>query len=169
MSKKVAFIIAEKMFRDEEYQVPKEILMKNGIGVLTASTSKVEAIGKLGMLVKPDLLVSELQLQNLDGVIFIGGLGSEQYFDDLTAHRLAQEALMQEKLVGAICIAPVILARAGVLTGKKATVYPDGAEDLKQGGADYTASEVEVCGRIITANGPAAAERFAEELVKLLA
>ncbi len=168
MSKRVALIIAEQMFRDEEYQVPKEILMKNGMEVLTVSTKFGQAIGSMGMVAEPDLLLSDLQLENLDGVVFVGGMGSQQYFDDPTAHQLAQESLAQEKILGAICIAPVILARAGVLAGKKATVYPDGARDLKHGAAEYTASEVEVCGNIITGNGPEAAERFGEELVKLL-
>lgn len=74
----------------------------------------------------------------------------------------------QDKVLGAICIAPVILANAKVLEGKNATVFPDGADVLKQNGANYIDVNVIVDGKIITGNGPEAAEDFGRALVKLL-
>ena len=68
------------------------------------------------------------------------------------------------KVVAAICIAPVILARAGLLKGKRATVFPDGIPELEKAGAVYTAQSVERDGRIITGNGPEAAEAFGREI-----
>ena len=88
MEKTVALIIAERNFRDEEYQVPKEILEKAGFKVLTASTVLEQAVGKLGMTVKPDVLVKDLIDRDLAALVFIGGGGSSQYFDDATG-RLA--------------------------------------------------------------------------------
>jgi protease I len=67
-----------------------------------------------------------------------------------------------------ICIAPVILANAGLLKDKNATVFPDGIEKLQAGKAIYTGNIVEVDGRLITGCGPEAAEKFGNELVKLL-
>ena len=166
--KTAALIIAEKEFRDEEYQVPLEILQANNVRVLTVSTSTNEAVGKLGMKVTPDTLIDELDPKALDALIFIGGGGSEQYFEDPTAHRLARETAELGKVVGAICIAPVILANAKLLSGKKATVYPDGKEVLEKHGAQYTGRPVEVDGNIITGNGPEAAQEFGETLVKML-
>ncbi|MDO8446384.1 MAG: DJ-1/PfpI family protein [Deltaproteobacteria bacterium] len=164
----VVFIIAEKVFRDEEYLVPKEVLAKAGIKVITASTTTGEAIGKLGLKVKPDTLVSQIDVDKLDALIFIGGGGAEQYFNDPIAHRLAKEAVEKEKILGAICIAPVILANAGLLKGKRATVFPSGADSLKKGGATYTGGDVEIDGKLITGCGPEAAEKFGTELVKML-
>jgi protease I len=168
MARIVALVIAEKMFRDEEYEVPKKVLERAGFRVLTASTNVEKATGKLGMVVKPDLLVKELIDQDLDALIFIGGGGSSQYFEDATAHQLATHFYGQGKVVGAICIAPVILANAGILKGKKATVFPDGKDRLEANGAVYTGAAFEVDGKIITGNGPEAARKFGEELVKLL-
>ncbi|HHU61927.1 MAG: DJ-1/PfpI family protein [Bacillota bacterium] len=166
--KTVALIIAEKEFRDEEYQIPHDLLHEAGFKVLTVSTTLEQAIGKLGMVVQPDTLIENLEPKDIDALIFIGGGGSEQYFEDPLSHRLAQEMILQNKVLGAICIAPVILANALVLKGKKATVYPDGKDILIETGAIYTASPVEIDGKLITGNGPEAAEEFGKALIKLL-
>ena len=168
--KTVVMIIAEKIFRDEEYQVPKEILTKAGIKVITASTTTGEAVGKLGLKVKPDILVSQVVIDGLDALIFIGGGGASQYFNDPLAHSLAKQAAEKGKIYGAICIAPIILANAGLLKGKRATVFPspDGIEALKKGRANYTAGDVEVDGKLITGCGPEAAKKFGEALIKML-
>ncbi len=168
MAKTVALVIAAKTFRDEEYQIPKNILERMGIKVITVSTTLGLAEGKLGLKVQPDILLPELAGKKLDALIFIGGGGSSQYFEDKTAHELAWNFYNQGKIVGAICIAPVILANAGLLKDRKATVFPDGSDKLQAGGAIYTGSMVEVDGRIITGCGPEAAEKFGNELVKLL-
>lgn len=172
--KLAALVIAEEMFRDEEYETPKEILEEKGIRVLTASTTTVKAFGKLGMVVKPDILVKDLKDQPLDALIFVGGGGSSQYFNDPIAHELAKQFDQPGKVVGAICIAPVILANAGLLKGRKATVFPDGKDALKAGGATYTGSQVEVDrsqpgqATVITGCGPEAAAVFGEALAELL-
>lgn len=166
--KTAVLVIAEKIFRDEEYQVPKDILSKAGVNVITASTTTGKAVGKLGLKVKPDILISQIDIDKLDALIFIGGGGAEQYFHDPVAHRLAKEAVEKEKILGAICIAPVILANAGLLKDKKATVFPSGSENLKKGGAIYMGGDVEIDGKLITGCGPEAATKFGEELVKML-
>lgn len=168
VAKNVALIIAEKVFRDEEYLVPKKILESAGVNVITASTTTGQAVGKLGVVVKPDRLIAELEPLALDAVIFVGGGGSSQYFNDGTAHHLANHFYQGGKIVGAICIAPVILANAGLLRGKRATVFPDGQPELAAGGALYTGNPVEIDGRLITGNGPEAAELFGRELLKML-
>ena len=75
-------VIAEQQFRDEEYQVPKDILTAAGIEVVTASTTTEEAVGKLGLKVRPDLLVSDIKPDDYGVLVFVGGGGSAQYFDD---------------------------------------------------------------------------------------
>ena len=165
VSKKAVLIIAEQMFRDEEYLKPKEILEQAGVEVVTASTTTQEVVGKLGLRVRPDLLVSQIKPADYDVFALIGGGGAEQYFDDEAVHTLAWGFAQTGKVVAAICIAPVILARAGLLQGKKATVFPDGAGELASGGAIYTAKSVERDGKIITANGPDAAEGFGQEII----
>jgi len=162
--KKVVMVIAHQNFRDEELLRTKEVLEKNGIEVKVSSTSLTFARGVLGAEVIPDILLDEVRAEDFDAVIFIGGSGCEQFWEDSAAHRLAKEASVRNKVIGAICIAPVILAKAGLLKGKKATVFSSEVNLIEAEGAKYTAKSVEKDGNIITAAGPSAAGEFGKEI-----
>lgn len=162
--KKIVFVTAPNTFRDEEYIEPKEILEEAGIQVITASTVKGEIFGKIKIKAQSQMLVTDIKVEDFDGIFFVGGMGSAVYFDDKFVHKLVNEFYNAKKIVSAICIAPTILANSGVLKGKKATVFPDGEPALIAGGAVYTAKDVEIDGNIITGNGPLAAKQFGEIL-----
>ncbi len=166
--KKVVFVVAPEVFRDEEYIEPKTILEKAGTEVTTASTVAGEIYGKIKIKAWSQMLVKDIKVEDFDAVFFVGGNGASVYFDDKIAHNVAKSFYDNGKIVSAICIAPVILAKAGLLNGKKATVFPSGADILKQNGADYTGKSVEVDGNIITGNGPEAAKLFGETLLQKL-
>ena len=166
----VLMVIACENFRDEELAKPKEILEKNGLIVHVASSKKEGCKGMLGAGAAVDSLITEVKAQDYGAVVFVGGTGAKIYLDSADAHKLAAEAVKEDRIVGAICLAPAILAKAGVLKGKKATVYND--EEfvgiLKDGGADYTGDKVTVDGKIVTAHGPDAAAEFGEKLLELI-
>lgn len=166
--KKALMIIAERDFRDEELLEPKAILEEKGVKVVMASTSLSEAKGTFGARAKPDILLSDAKVEDYDAVIFVGGGGAKQYWNDSLAHKISQEAAKQGKILSAICIAPVILANAGVLAGKKATVWSSEIEKLKAKGAIYTGKPLQVEGKIITAEGPHAAKDLGKAIVKAL-
>ncbi len=167
--KKALMLIAADKFQDDEFAQPKAVLEKNGVKVTVASTTLSEVTGMDGATAKPDMLLKDAKAANYDAVIFVGGSGAVQYLDDPVAYRLAQETVAQGKLLGAICIAPVILTNANVLKGRKATVYPSEAQKLKDGGVDYTGNPVEKDGKSITADGPKSAREFGEALSAALA
>src|SRR3989339_350786 len=130
MAKKTLMIIAHEMFRDEEYAEPKAVLEKAGFQVTTASSQPGEATGRFGLKAKVDLTLDKVKVDDYDAVLFIGGPGSHGYYHDPLAHRTAKEAVEQGKVLGAICAAPGILANAGLLKGKNATVHEGDAETL---------------------------------------
>ncbi len=170
---KIAMIIAFREFRDEEYFIPKQILKQSGVEVDTVSSSLGEAIGKLGGEAEVNILIKDLKVADYDAVLFIGGPGAQKYIDDESCHQIARETVETDKVLGAICIAPIILAKAGVLEGKKATVWSSpmdkfGVKILQSSGAVYQSEPVFVDGKIITANGPMAAKEFAETIINLL-
>ena len=193
--KKIAMIIAFRDFRDEEYFVPKDILEGAGVEIKTVSTQEGTAIGADGGEVEIDLLISEINIaefadlqadlqsksshdsiqsiSSFDAVVFIGGPGALKYLDNEDFYKLARETIAQDKVLAAICISPVILAKAGVLEEKRATVWSspmdrEPVRTLKDYGAVYQDAPVVIDGKVITGNGPAAAKRFAEAIVMLL-
>ncbi len=168
MKKRAVLIIAAENFRDEELLEPKAILEKNGIEVKVASTIIGQAKGKLGASVKTDMLISDINSADFDAVVFIGGPGAVIYIDDPVANKVIADTLKNKKVLAAICIAPAILAKAGALKDKRATVWESEGEMLKTCGARYTGKDVEQDGNIITAAGPFAAKEFAETIVKEL-
>ena len=114
------------------------------------------------------MLVSQINVDDYDAVIFVGGPGARQYFNDPAALKIARDAAQKGKVLAAICIAPTVLAKANLLNGVKATAFPTEVVSLQNAGARYTAAAVERDGLIITANGPAAAAMFAKEIVDAL-
>lgn len=163
---KALFIIAPENFKDEEYFTPKSVLEANNIEVVTASL-ETEATSVGGKKQRADILLDQATT-DYDAIVFIGGAGASVYFDNPKAHSLAKEFNNQGKIVAAICIAPSTLANAGVLEGKKATVFPSEKDNLEDKGTTYTGDDVTVDGNIITANGPAAAEEFGNKIVEKL-
>jgi len=166
--KSIVMIIASSNFRDEEMNVPLGFFRANGAEVRIASKSLNDSRGMLGSTVKPDMLYTDIDVSDFDAIVFVGGSGSSEYWNDPFAHRIAQQALDSNKVLAAICIAPVTLANAGILSGRKATVFPSEKAQLEKNAAQYTGNKVEVDGNVVTADGPQSAEKFAKEIAKLL-
>jgi protease I len=158
--KKVLMVIAPETFRDEEFAHPKEVLESRGARVVTASTRPGTCVGKLGMTAEAEISVAEADALDYDAVVFVGGAGSKVFFDDPYAQALARAARVNKRVLAAICVAPSILARAGLLRGWPATAFESQKEDLEAHGAIWTGERLTVQGHVITANGPEAARDF---------
>jgi len=171
MHKKVALVVAFNGYQQIEYLVPKKILEHAKYTVITASDKMGSAIAKDGSTTKVDKLFTDLDVATLDGLVLIGGPGAQEHLDTDTLYALVQKAVMADKIVGAICYATRILAKAGALVSKKATGW-DGDGQLKaifaEHAAIYTPEGLVQDGKIVTARGPAEAERFGHALVALL-
>ncbi len=158
--KSVLMVIAPVDFRDEEFLEPKAVFEQLNMNITVSSKGVKTAKGKLGASAEIDKDISAVHASDYDAVVFVGGPGASVYFEDSLALDLAKEAYESEKIVAAICIAPSILANAGILEGKKATSFSSESSNLEAQGAKYTGTDVEIDGKIITAKGPAAARKF---------
>ena len=161
-------VIAPAVFRDEEYAEPKRVLEAHGVSVATASVAPGECIGKLGLHATASLSVGDAADLRWDAVVFVGGAGAQVFFDDADAHRLARTQVESDRVLAAICIAPSTLARAGLLRDVRATAFPSQESDLRAHGAVWTGEAVTTDGRIVTGNGPEAAEQFGEAVATAL-
>jgi protease I len=169
--KKVLMIIAHRDFQDKEFKIPRKTFEKDGLQVSVSSSKTGEARGSSGTRVEPDVLIDDVNVADYDAVVFVGGLGvKKDYWNNAKAHAIARDAVAQGKVLAAICWAPVILANAGVLEGKQATVskYMNAHRILKTKGCTYTGKKVTADGNIITADGPDAAKSFAKAIIEAL-
>jgi len=168
--KRIVMIIAPQNFRDEELNHTREELERAGGNVTVASTTTDMATGMFGATVKPDITLDQVKVEDYDAIVFIGGSGSEIYFDNTKALNIAKEAYSKSKLLTAICIAPSILANANLLQGKRATVWAGDKyiNILRSKGANYTGESVTQDDKIITANGPEAARKFGRTIIENL-
>ena len=142
MGKKIAMFIAFQGFRDEEYVEPKKVLEAAGHKVVTVSTAKGEARGKFRVTAQVDRTVDEINPADYDALTLVGGPGALEHLDTPKVHAIFKKAAELGKLIGSICISPVVLAHAGLLKGKKAACWPDGAAEVEKGGGKYTGAEV---------------------------
>jgi len=166
---KALLVVAFKDFQDKEYSDTREGIEKKKIKIEVASTEKGKAQGKFGTIVEVDWLLNEVNINNYVALVFIGGVGAIKYFENKEVLDLVNEAYQGGKIVAAICCAPLILKRAGILKDKKVTVYPDPdyvSEISKE--SEYLNEKVIVDGKIVTASGPWAAIEFGETIAKIL-
>ena len=161
-------IIASENFRDEELFETKRTLNRAGVATVVASTKTAFITGMLGGRAEATVHVRDLKVDDYDAVVFIGGSGASEYFNNRVAFNIARETEEKKKVLAAICIAPTVLANAGLLNGRRVTSFPSERVKLKKAGAEYTGSDVERDGLIITGRGPKAAAQFGQIIVEAL-
>lgn len=165
-------VVAKEGFQDKELEGTLTGLMEAGFEVTIASTEAGHCTGKLGGTVEAQLALRDVVVSQFDRIAFIGGPGAHALAEHFDALNVARAAAKAEMPIGAICIAPTILAAAGLLRGKQATVWDKEGEQerfLTEHGAVYTGEPVTVDGNIVTANGPEAAEEFGKAFAALAA
>jgi protease I len=166
--KPVLLIIAPVNFRDEELFETREEIEKAGLKTVIASLHQGECKGAGGKTAMADIALEEVNPVDYEAVVFVGGFGTQVYFENQTIIKIAQSFAAQGKLTSAICIAPVILGKAGLLSNKKATVYETEAGTLEALGATYTGSTVTKDGLFITGNGPSSSREFGKTIATSL-
>ncbi len=161
---KALIIIAKDGFQDLELRGVRNALLAAGFDVVLSSMDIGTCEGKFGSNERSEIALRDVVVTDYDRIVFIGGPGAERLVGDIDVERVVHDTVEAGLPLGAICLAPTILAEAGVLDGKKATVWDDGErtqiEILERNGATYTGESVATDGCVMTANGPEAAEEF---------
>ena len=163
----VLLIIAPENYKEEEFFDTKRLLSKAGVKVTVANSTGKPSVSKNGKMVKVQKSLKDVKVDEYEGIIFVGGSGASTYFNNSIALELVRKFFKAGKIVGAICIAPTILANAGILKGKKATAYIT-QKDAISSVCIYTGKEVEQDGNIITCKWPTAVPKFVKKFVKSL-
>jgi protease I len=162
-----ALLVIYPRFEDHEYNIPRTVLEDAGVVVTVAAPSLDLVKGYHKQTeVLPDLRLADARGSDYDAIVFAGGTGVD--VDDPEAHRITQEAVAEAKVVAAICIAPVLLAKAGVVEGKRVTAATQWSALEKAGAIVVTSGNVVRDGLLVTANSPGGAREFGETIVAAL-
>ncbi len=147
-----------------------DLLRRAGIHVVTAGLDAQPVCASRGVVLLPDMTLEQALESDYDMVVLPGGLpGADHLGDDARIIGLLQEMAAAGKYTAAICAAPRVLARAGLLDGKRATSYPGALETAAVPGLDYSEEAVVTDGNVVTSRGPGTAMDFALHLIELLA
>ena len=164
----MVYILLGDGFEEMEALCACDILRRGGAAVTTLSVSGQPVRGAHGIAVTADRTVEEASMKDLEMVVLPGGLGG---VSAIRASRAAMDLIARawaaDHYVAAICAGPMVLANAGLLTGRKAVCYPGCEEgwpaDIYQAGKD-----VFVDGNLITATGPGTALSFGIQILRTL-
>jgi protein deglycase len=165
--KKVIVLLAEG-FEQIEALAPVDILRRAGFEVTTVSiNNSIWVASSHNVKVEADALISKLPVLPADMLVLPGGAGTKNYDAQPLVKTFIDIHVKENKYLAAICAAPSVFGKMGLLEGKRATCFPGYEETLK--GASFTGNKVEIDGNIITARGAGCSIEFGLALVTCLA
>lgn len=155
-------------FEEIEALAPVDFLRRAGVEVVTVGVTSAEVTGAHGIKTVADITAEEVVLnENLQGVILPGGMPGAE---NLNNNELVQSAIdycaENRRILSAICAAPFILGRKGLLKGKNATCFPGFEDELV--GANLVESGVVTDGNVVTARGAGVAWEFGAAICSLI-
>ncbi len=153
-------------FEETEAIAPIDILRRAGVRVCTVGVGGDVIRSSHNLYVTADINISQFEInEGIEGVILPGGMPG---VTNLYAEERVLEAVRycndNDLYVCAICAAPMILGKLGILNGKKATCFPGFEKDLE--GASVTGKHVTADGKTITAKGAGCALEFGFKIVE---
>lgn len=161
----IAILLADG-FEEIEALTPLDILRRAGLDARTVAIGSKIAVGSHGIAVVCDMTADEVKTEELTAVIFPGGMPGSLNLDSSPFSSVAIEAVKKNGgIIAAICAAPLVLGRRGLLEGKRAVCYP-GFENELIGATVPEEVGVVTDGNIITAKGMGVATDFALALVE---
>lgn len=163
----VLVVVPDSDFQQLEYSAVVDALKSAGYPVVIANREGGDSFSG-DVAVRSDLAIADADAADYEAVVLIGGPGAAELFDDADLQALVREAAAGDKVVAAICLSPVVLARAGVLEGRQGTVWEGETAELEQAGCTVVGAPVVADGLIVTGNGPDAADEFAETVIERL-
>jgi 4-methyl-5(b-hydroxyethyl)-thiazole monophosphate biosynthesis len=123
-----------------------------------------------GTMIIPDDVLDNVIGDEFDLIVLPGGQpGTNNLMNDERIVKLVCEMYEQNRYVAAICAAPMVLGKAGILAGKSATSYPGSLDGMGLHGINYLEDPIVVDGKVITSRGPGTAMDFALKLVGIIA
>lgn len=161
------YIFLADGFEEVEALTPLDLMRRAKIDVQTVGVTGSYITGSHNITVKADLCIDELDMIGCDGVILPGGMpGTTNLYNCEKVLECVMKCANENKLVCAICAAPLILGRLGLLEGKAAVCFPGFEDELK--GAEIVNMPCVTQENIITAKGAGAVFEFSKAIITYL-
>ena len=144
-------------------------MTRAGIEVITAGLDEQTVKASRGLTLIPDTTIDQVLDDSFDMMVLPGGLpGADHLNNDERIHALLKRLSSEGKYTAAICAAPKVLAKAGLLEDRKATSYPGVLDKMDLPRVDVQLERVVVDGKVVTSRGPGTAMDFTLELIEKL-
>lgn len=153
-------------FEEIEALTPVDMFRRAGLEVKTVGIGGLVATGAHGISINCDAIPSDIDLEQVTMAVFPGGMPGATNLDASTyTDKVIEAVLRNGGRLAAICAAPLVLGRRGLLDGRNATCYPGFEGELR--GATILSEPVVTDGNITTGCGMEYSLPFAKELVSL--
>ena len=151
-------------FEEIEATVALDVLRRAGLNVVTAGIPSSMLTGANGMKVTTDRKFEDVRAEDFDALVLVGGPGYKNLANSNKVLSTVREFDSKGKTIAAICMAPSILAKAGIINDKKATIYPGQERQIPRPRGE----RVVVDDNIITSQAPGTAIEFSLKIVEKL-
>ena len=159
-----ALLLLADGFEEIEAVTIIDVLRRGEVAVTTASLAGKSVRGSHQIAIESDALLDSVNVDHFDALVLPGGPAAKTLREEPRVLELIRRAARGGKLVAAVCAAPTALEAAGVLAGKRATVYP--GNQLPS--AELVEERVVEDGNLVTSRGPGTTMAFALKLVERL-
>lgn len=152
-------------FEEIEAVTVIDVLRRAGMTVVTAGLPGSQVKGSRGVQVTADRRLDQIDPSKFDALILVGG--NPGYINLGRSHKILEMVVkfnLDKKLIGAICAAPSILAKAGILEDRAATICPGMERDIPRPKGKRVIQD----DNIITAQGPGTAMEFSLKIVETI-
>jgi SagB-type dehydrogenase family enzyme len=167
-TKKVMIIVPSQRFDDMEFFGIQETCQISGVQSDTASSVTGELKSQQRNTISATKLIRDINVDDYDAFVFIGGPGVREYFEDQNVLRLVRSANQKKKILAAIYNAPGIFAAADIIRGKTVAAFISQRRDIVSAGAEWKHTDLEISDNIITTANPEAARRVGAAVLNTL-
>jgi protease I len=160
--------LSENEFNEIEYLTVRDKLMASGIGLQIISDRIGICTGNNGLKVASEINLMNVKVNNFLGIIIIGGNGIRRHWMNQSLHQILKKFNCKNKLIAAICAAPVILAKAGIENFNISSCINSDKNEIIKSGIKFCEENVVNSGNIITASSEDYSDQFVDSILRFL-
>ena len=152
-------------FEELEAIAPIDLMRRAGIEVVSVALGEgIHVTGRSGITLHADRPWASVNSAEFDCLFLPGGPAVGKLRKDPRVRELVVQFASNQRLIAAICAAPLVLLDAGLLVGRRYTAHPSTAGELPESAGD----RIVVDGTLITSRGAGTSLDLGIELVRTL-